>query len=125
MEVKLKSKIFILLVKYCPFILIIEEILYSWLSYLSIPCDIITYFGNSSLLNIVYLYIGSYVFKFCKYYRIALISIVVVNILVLIDTYYRFSLSDLNMLRLYVIILLLGLLSFIKFKITCNNNRSR
>lgn len=60
MEVKLKSKIFILLIKYCPFILIIEEILYSWLSYLSIPCDIITYFGSSSLLNIVYLYIGSY-----------------------------------------------------------------
>lgn len=120
-EEKLRSKylykLFLLIIKYTPCVLIINEILFSIFSYYLINTQILNILGCVSMINLIYLYIGSYVFKFCYLYRLCLHSIVLVNILAEIDTCVKIPISDLNILRIYLIILLIGLLSFIKFKI--------
>ena len=75
-------------------------------------------------MNIVYLYVASYVFQFCNLYRLALTTVLLVNILAIIDTHIGISFSDLNMLRIYVSILIIGILAFIKFHVKDNQKHS-
>lgn len=118
-EARLRSKylykIFLLLTKYNPFVILIAEILYSIFCYYNLNTEIINLIGCVSIIHIVYLYVGSYLFNFCKWYRYALNIIVLTNCIALIDMYIGIPLDNLNMLRLYVGILIIGLLCYIKF----------
>lgn len=120
-EERLRSKfwykLFLVSVKYFPMFDIIIEITYSILAYFNYNPIIITFVGGFSLTGLLLLYIASYVFRFCYLYRLSLHSILLVNVLAMYDSFIEIPISDLNILRVYLIILLIGLLSFIKFKI--------
>ena len=108
---------------------LIVEILFSSLSYVEIDCFWIGYISSTPLISFVLLLIGSYVFKFCNLYRITLYCILFVNLLALYDTYIGMPLNDLQIYRLYLIILLIGLITYLMFhvknnkKYTSKNNR--
>ena len=120
-EVKLRSKfwykLFLIIIKYYPSICIISEIGYSLCEYLKIDGILFTFLGGCTLISLLFLYIASYVFRFCYLYRLSLHSTLLVNVLAMYDSFIGIPISDLNILRIYLIILLIGLLSFIKFKI--------
>lgn len=119
-EGRLKSKlykVFLVLVKYTPIICLITEILTSLFAYFSIEVIYFLFIGGFSMSSVLLLYVASYVFRFCYLYRLSLHSIVLTNIIALIDTLIGIPLSDLNILRMYLVILLVGVISFIKFKI--------
>lgn len=120
MEEKLRSKyyykIFLISIKYLPIVDLILEILYSIFAYYEYNGIIFTFIGGFSLSGLWILYIASYVFRFCYLYRLSLHSILLVNILAIIDTFIGIPLSDLNMLRVYLVILLIGVIAFIKQK---------
>lgn len=120
-EERLKSKfwykLFLVSVKYFPMFDIIIEITYSILAYFNYNPIIITFIGGFSLTGLLLLYIASYVFRFCYLYRLSLHSILLVNVLAMYDSFIGIPISDLNILRVYLVILLIGLLSFIKFKV--------
>ena len=103
--------------------MIIVEILYSILAYFRINNEWLSYIGSASAINIVYLYIASYVFRFCYLYRLSLHSIVLTNLLALYDTLVGIPITDLNILRVYLVILLIGVISFIKFKTNDKANK--
>ena len=109
-------KYFLIAIKYLPIFDLILEILYSITAYLVYDGIIFTFIGGFSLSGLCILYMASYVFKYCYLYRISLHTITLVNILALYDSFIRIPLSDLNMLRLYLIILIIGVISFILFK---------
>lgn len=109
-------KYFLIAIKYLPIFDLILEILYSITAYLGYDGIIFTFIGGFSLSGLCILYMASYVFKYCYLYRISLHTITLVNILALYDSFIRIPLSDLNMLRLYLIILIIGVISFILFK---------
>ena len=120
-EVKLRSKfwykLFLIIIKYYPSICIISEVGYSMCEYLKIDGILFTFLGGCTLISLLFLYIASYVFRFCYLYRLSLHSILLVNVVTMYDSFIGIPISDLNILRIYLIILLIGLLSFIKFKI--------
>ena len=120
-EERLKSKtfykIYLTLIKYTPIICILVEIFTSLFAYFNKEVIYFLFIGGFSISSILLLYIASYVFRFCYLYRLSLHSIVIVNLIALYDTLFRIPLSDLNMLRVYLIILLVGVIAFIKFKI--------
>ena len=126
-EEKLKSKslykILLLTIKYSPILILVVQISYSTLAYLNINNEWLSYIGSASAINIVYLYIASYVFRFCYLYRLSLHSIVLTNLLALYDTLVGIPISDLNILRVYLVILLIGVISFIKFKTNDKANK--
>lgn len=125
-EERLKSKfyyeIFLVLIKYTPFVILVCEILYSIFSYLLINPEIINIIGCVSIPQLILLYVASYVFKYCKYYRLSLHSILLVNILALFDSFVGIPISDLNILRVYLVILLGGIIAYIKFKVSDSKN---
>lgn len=110
-------KLFLLGIKYYPSICILSEIGYSLCEYFRVNGILFTFLGGCTLIGLLLLYIASYVFRFCYLYRLSLHSILLVNILAMYDSFIGIPISDLNILRVYLIILLIGLLSFIKFKV--------
>lgn len=113
---KMLYKLFLLLIKYSPFITLIIEILYSILAYFNVDCTVLNQLGSVSIMDMTFLYLASYIFRFCYLYRLALYSIILTNVLALVDMTIGIPLSDLNMLRVYLVVLLTGVISFIKFK---------
>lgn len=90
-EVSLRSKILykiqLYLLKVIPMVMAFICLLNTVLSYFDIDVILLSYLGSCSILMIVYLYIASYVFRFCEYHRMFLHYIVVITGLNTYDYY--------------------------------------
>ena len=85
-------------------ILAFTALLNSILSYFNIDLYILSYIGGISIFTIVFLYLSSYVFKFCEYHRMFLHYVVVTWIINTIDYYIGIPINDLEYLCLQMII---------------------
>lgn len=112
-------KLLIVILKYTPVVLAIIDAMFSILSYFKINCYILSCFGGVSLMFLGILYIQSYVFKFCYLYRIPLYFITVTNLIALYDSYIGINLNDLQMLRIYLTLFCVSMISFIYLKMKC------
>ena len=63
-------KIELYLMKIMPMLYALLSLLNTVLSYLDIDCVILSYIGSVSFITLLFLYITSYVFKFCEYHRV-------------------------------------------------------
>lgn len=107
MEEKLSKKIvknFVLATKVLPMIIAAIYFLNSTISFFygnDIPLN---YLGGVSLLPVLYLYLASYTFKLCEYYRMYLHYIVVINIINIYDYYIGIPIDDISMYLLCVLL---------------------
>ena len=92
------------LLKVIPMILALTALLNSILSYFGIDLYILSYIGGVSIFTMLFLYLSSYVFKFCEYHRMFLHYIVSTWIINIIDYYIGIPISDLEYLCLQMII---------------------
>ena len=70
-------------------------------SYYGIDTEWMHYVGGTSVLTLIFLYMASYVFKFCEYHRMFLHYIVVCNTISTIDVYYGLPVGNLEYLMLH------------------------
>lgn len=107
-EAKLKSKLLyklqLILIKVIPMVMAFICLLNTVLSYYNIDLELLSYIGSCSILMVVYLYISSYVFRFCEYHRMFLHYIVVITAINIYDTYIGVPLSDRGIFSLYLLI---------------------
>lgn len=107
-EEKLRSKrlykIELLMLKLIPMILAFTALLNSILSYFGIDLYILSYIGGISIFTMVFLYLSSYVFKFCEYHRMFLHYVVITWIINIIDYYIGIPVTDLEYLCLQMIV---------------------
>ena len=107
MEEKLSKKMvknFVLATKVLPMIIAAIYFLNSTISFFygnDIPLN---YLGGVSLLPVLYLYLASYTFKLCEYYRMYLHYIVVINIINIYDYYIGIPIDDVSMYLLCVLL---------------------
>lgn len=107
MEEKLSKKTvknFVLATKILPIIIAAIYFLNSTISFFygnDIPLN---YIGGVSLLPVLYLYLASYTFKLCEYYRMYLHYIVVINIINIYDYYIGIPIDDISMYLLCVLL---------------------
>lgn len=73
-------------------------------SYFGIENKYLNYFGGVSIPFIIYLYIASYTFKLCNYYRMFLHYIIIITIINIYDCYIGIPVNDFNMMIIYSII---------------------
>jgi hypothetical protein len=106
-------KILLSFVKYIPITLSIIFIIQNFLVYANITNHILLYLGGSSCIFIVLLYLLSWVFQFCYLYRIPLHYVVVSNIIGMLDSVFRFPISNIGMLRIYFILFGITLIVYI------------
>lgn len=91
------------------------------LSYIGIDNAILSYIGGTSLLPLVFLYLVSYLFKFCAYHRMFLHYIVITDCINIYDYHVGIPLDDLQMLCLYMIIT--GIFLFIILYLYVKSNK--
>lgn len=126
---KILYKIHLYLLKIIPMIMAFICILNTILSYFDLDIVFLSYLGSCSILMLVYLYVSSYVFKFCEYHRMFLHYIVVATGFNTYDYYVGIPLNDLHLFMVYQIItgmfLFLTLYFYVKShkKSAVKNNR--
>lgn len=105
-EENLKSKrlykSFLILLKLLPGLIALTFVVNVVLSFHNIDVYFLSYIGGISLLPIIFIYIATYVFKFCSCHRMFLHYTVISNILAIIDYYIGIPVSDCTMLTIYL-----------------------
>ena len=105
-EAKLKSKLLyklqLILIKVIPMVMAFICLLNTVLSYYDIDLEFLSYIGSCSILMVAYLYVSSYVFRFCKYHRMFLHYIVVNTAINTYDAYIGVTLSDRDLFAMYL-----------------------
>lgn len=105
-------KIEIWLLKVLPFVLSLFYFINILLITMGYVVPILTLFASTSYISLLFLYISSYVFKFCEWHRVPLHYIATTEIFNLID--YWFLPHITNHIILIVYCIMFGL-----FSITC------
>ena len=89
-------KIAICFLKFIPFILAIFNFLNTILTTLNIVFPFIVEMASISFIPLLFIYIASYLFKFCTYHRIPLYYVATNKILNLFDYNFQIPISDYN-----------------------------
>lgn len=107
-EENLKSKILyktqLCLLKVIPMVMTFIFWINTVLSYFDIDLEVFSYIGSCSIITIVYLYISSYVFRFCEYHRMFLHYVCIIWLINIYDYYIGIPVDDISMLMIYQII---------------------
>lgn len=97
-EASLRSKnlykIELYLLKIMPMLLAAIYLINTVLSYYDIVAPVLSYIGGMSFIPLVFMYISSYVFRFCSYHRMFLHYIVANDLVSLVDYYWELPVSD-------------------------------
>jgi len=85
---------------------------YIWLNYIFF----------SSLLTLVFLYIASFLLKFCYYHRVSLHYVTITNIICIIDKYIGLPLDLVSLFIIHMLIFIWLCVSLIYFRYKERNN---
>lgn len=114
-------KIELYLLKVMPMLLAAIYLINTVLSYYDIILPALSYIGGLSFIPLLFMYISSYVFRFCSYHRMFLHYIVINDLINLIDYYYTLPISDWELLILHMSIA--GISLFIILYLYVKSNR--
>ena len=114
-------KIQLYLIKVIPMVMAFISLINATLSYFDIDVPLLSYISSNSILTIVFLYISSYVFKFCEYHRMFIHYNTLIWILNIYDMYIGVPISDRSIFSIYLIIT--GIFIFIILYLYVKNRR--
>lgn len=97
-------KILLWVIKVIPVLISLMALSNTILSYFKIDLEIFSYLGGVSVFTLLFLYLSSYVFRFCSYHRMFIHYITVTWIINIYDYYIGISISDRNYLCFQLIV---------------------
>lgn len=103
-------KVTLVLLKIIPMLLAFCYVLNTTLYVFGIDSYILSHIAGMSLLPMIFLYLTSYVFQFCKYHRMFLHYIVLNDIINILDVYFGENISDWTYISIHLILLFICLL---------------
>lgn len=109
------------MLKIIPMIMAFVSLLNSVLSYFGIDLPILSFFCSCSVFTLIFIYLSSYVFKFCECHRMFLHYTVLIWIINIIDYYIGIPIDDLQYLCLQIS--LIGMTLFIILYLYATNNK--
>lgn len=104
-------KSMLIVLKVIPICLALCDILNTILYIFNINLYVLSFIGGVSFLTLIFLYLASYVFRFCEYHRMFLHYVTFNNILSIIDYKYKLDIPYI----IYIVtigLLLFGILYF-------------
>lgn len=117
-------KIELLLIKIIPFIIMLFYVLNSILSYFNIDIILLSVISGLSILTWLFLFISSFVFKFCIYHRLPLYYILISDIINYYDNIVGIPISNRNLFVLNIIIAGVFILLIVYFKFKQHESRT-
>lgn len=82
-----------------------------FLDFFGMDSSIFSFIGGISLLPLIFIYLASYVFRFCEYHRMFLHYVVANNLLTYTDYYVGIPISDKSLFMVHII--LIGIFLFL------------
>lgn len=112
-------KLEILFLKIIPMVLAGCFLANTILSYFGIETEVLSYIAGIGILPLLFIYLSSFVFKFCIYHRMFIYYIFTNNIICFIDDKYGIPISCRNYLVLHLIAaaIFLFIILYLKFKL--------
>lgn len=117
-------KIELVIIKFIPYIIAIVYLLNNILSYIGIDLPILSLFAGTSILTILFLYISSFVFKFCIYHRLPIYYIVLSDIIAYYDIIVGIPINNRSLFTLNLIIAGVFILLIVYFKFKQHESRT-
>ena len=122
-ELRSKSlyKVVLVSLKIIPMLLALFDIANTAIGIIGLECHWVSYFGGISFLTLAFLYLASYVFRFCAYHRMFLHYVLLTNTISVIDFEFGIPLSNYSMMCLYIALtgIFLFLILFLYRKAKC------
>lgn len=87
-------KLELYLLKILPILLAAIYLINTVLSYYDIIIPALSYIGGLSFIPLLFIYVSSYVFRFCSYHRIFLYYIAINDVINMLDYYFNLPISD-------------------------------
>ena len=97
--------------KVIPMLLAFLDILNMLLDFFGVDSSVISLFGGVSFLPLVFLYLASYVFRFCEYHRMFLHYVVANNMLTYADYYIGIPVDTASLFVIHIA--LIGIFLFL------------
>lgn len=97
-------KIELYIIKIIPFVLALVCFINTTLSYFGIDISFLSYLGGISIFPLLFLYLSSYVFRFCLFHRLPLHYLLLNLILNVVDDYIGIPVSNRGLYSVYLII---------------------
>lgn len=117
-------KIELLLIKVIPFIIMCCYVVNSVLSYFEINTIILSIIGGMSILPLIFLFVSSFVFRFCIYHRLPLYYILITDIINYYDNIIGIPMSNKSLFVLNMIIVGIFVLMIVFFKFRQHEQRT-
>ena len=99
---KVSYRLFLFTLKAIPYVIALFYIIFTIGCYFGVELNIIGYIASCSILTWLFLYISSFIFKFCIYHRLPLYYIMLNDIINTIDTYIYLPISTYSFFLLYI-----------------------
>lgn len=117
---KILYKIEIYLLKILPALIACIYLINIFLSYFCIEIKALNYLGHLSIIPMIFIFISSYVFKFCEYHRVPLYYIIVNNTISVIDLYIGIPVTNYELLMIHSLIAGLSIIIIIVLYVKSN-----
>ena len=105
---KLKSsvnhKVFLIILKYIPHVIAFFYAICNLLGLLDVDTVILGHLIHVSVFPWIFLYLASYIFRYCYVHRLPLYYIALCDSITLFDYYVGIPLSDVGMINLHIFI---------------------
>lgn len=108
--IKTLYKIELLLLKIIPFVLSVLFFSNTILSYFGFDTTVLSVIAGVGVVPLLFLYISSYVFKFCEYHRMFLHYIAINDIITYYDYYIGIPISNKELLTLNIVLYFITIL---------------
>lgn len=118
---KFLYKIFLIALKYIPVLVTLSYIINTLLYWFDIDLSVLSNISGMSLLTWLFMYVATYVFRFCEYHRLLLYFILVDDGINIYDYYFTIPLEDHIMLELHTA--LIGILVIVLLVNHVKNNK--
>ena len=92
------------LLKILPILIALICFINTLLSLFGIDLTVLSYLGGVSFIPLAFMYLSSYVFKFCEYHRMFLHYVVLDNILSIVDLYVGISVNARIIVLIHIIL---------------------
>lgn len=111
-------KLELYLIKIIPMLMALGNLVNTVLAYFYIDVPLLSYMCGTSILVLMFLYLSSYVFRFCKYHRMFIHYVTFNWLLNIVDYYIGIPLNSKYLLFVYLIItgITMFIIVYLKFK---------
>lgn len=114
----------LLVIKVIPFLIAICYLLNNILSYFYIDTIIFSFLGGLSLFTLMFLYLSSFVFRFCIYHRLPIYYVIVSEIINYYDNLVGIPISNRSLFSFNLIIAGVFILLIVYFKFKQHEQRT-